>query len=217
MSFVSHDKEMLMERIFLIYLHFCNDWYIYICVCVCVCVCVCFVCVCVCFVCVVCVCVCFVCVCVLCVCVYCVCVLCVCVYFVCVCFCLCFVCVCVKNLNFSILGIRFQIFHFITTSKLCILFYVTLRNECNKNSTALCGHRLELSNIDCEKNKTNIFLTLIGYNGMVTIYIHILLYIYQLCPRFENLFSAYRVRIYSLFLRTGKPIFSQTSLTKWSL
>jgi hypothetical protein len=142
---------------------------------------------------------------------------------VCVCLCVCFVCLfvclCVKTLNFSILGIRFQRFHFITTSKLCILFYVTLRNECNKNSTALYGHLLELSNIYCEKNKTNIFLTLIRYNGVVTIYIYIyiLLYIYQPCPRFESLFSAYRVLLYFLFLRTGKPIFSQTSLTKWSL
>ena len=75
-----------------------------------------------------------------------------------------FVCLCVKTLNFLILGIRFQIFHFITTSKLCILCYVTLRNECNKKSTALCGQRLELSNIYCEKldkyfSKFNLVIT----------------------------------------------------------
>jgi len=142
MSFISHDKEMLMEQIFLFYLHFCNDWHIYIYIFVCVCVCVC-----------------------------------VCVWVFCV-----FVCLCVITLNFSILGTRFQIFHFITTSKLCILCYVTLRNECNKNSTALFGHLLELSNIYCEKYKTNIFPNLIGYIGIVTIYIYI--YIYHLCRRF---------------------------------
>jgi len=63
--------------------------------------------------------------------------------YVCMYICL-FVC---KNLIFSILGIKFHILHFITTSTLCILCYRTLTKECKKNRTAICGEVLELSEI----------------------------------------------------------------------
>ena len=49
-------------------------------------------------------------------------------------------CACVfvcKNLNFSFLGMRFHILHFITTSKISILLYMTLTKECDKNRTAI--------------------------------------------------------------------------------
>ena len=44
---------------------------------------------------------------------------------------------------------------------MCLICYMTLTKEYNKNHTAICGQVLELSEIFTVKNKTNIFLNLI--------------------------------------------------------
>jgi len=45
---------------------------------------------------------------------------------------------------------------------MCMICYMTLTKECNKNRTAIYGQLLELSEIFTVKNKTNIFLNLIS-------------------------------------------------------
>ena len=51
------------------------------------------------------------------------------------------------NFDFSIVRITGHTSHFVTTSVMCRICYMTLREELKENRTAICGQHLELLGI----------------------------------------------------------------------